>query len=109
MFTAIFGWAVKIPSEGLPYPVFPFNAFLMRLEMYASPVVYPISLIPDPWKEVYNLNPMVGIIQGFRWAVFGGAAPAPEMLLLNGVMVLIVLWTGLVYFKRIEPLMPDII
>jgi lipopolysaccharide transport system permease protein len=82
---------------------------MMQLGMYASPVVYPISLIPDQWKYVYNLNPMVGIIQGFRWAVFGGMPPSPDLLVLNGVIVLVVLFTGLVYFKRIEPIMPDII
>lgn len=214
MFTAVFGWAIKLPSDGIPYPVFSFSAlliwtcfaqsvtrsgvslvgeghlikkiyfprlvvpisaivspaldlcfslpilaallmfygvmpgwqmvflplfilaamvtaialglwlsalnaqyrdigyvipFLIQLGMYASPVVYPISLIPEQWRYLYHLNPMVGIIQGFRWTLFGGAPPAMDLLVLNSVIVLVVLFTGLVCFKRIEPIMPDII
>ena len=83
--------------------------FIMQLGMYASPVVYPVSLIPEQWRYVYNLNPMVGIIQGFRWTIFGGTPPSLDLLALNSVIVLVVLSAGLVYFRRIEPILPDII
>lgn len=83
--------------------------FMIQLGMYASPIVYPISLIPEQWRQLYNLNPMVGIIQGFRWTIFGGIPPSLDLLALNSVTVLVVLLAGIVYFKRIEPIMPDII
>jgi lipopolysaccharide transport system permease protein len=83
--------------------------FVIQLGMYASPIVYPVSLIPEQWRYLYNLNPMVGIIQGFRWAIFGVNPPALDLLARNSVIVLVVLLTGLVYFRRIESIMPDII
>lgn len=83
--------------------------FMIQLGMYVSPIVYPISLIPEQWRYLYNLNPMVGIITGFRWTIFGGIPPSLDLLALNSVIVLVVLLTGIAYFRWIEPIMPDII
>ncbi len=82
---------------------------LLQLWMFASPVVYPLSVIPTKWQMLYNLNPMVGVIQGFRWALLGKESPQLAFLTLNVVVALFVLSTGLVYFKRTEQTFADVI
>ncbi len=83
--------------------------FMIQLGMYASPVLYPSSVIPAEWRTLYALNPMVGIIEGFRWTLFGGTAPSVSLLAANLLLVLTVLVSGLVYFRQVESTMPDII
>ena len=76
--------------------------FLVQAWMYASPVAYSAGLIPSgKWQIIYGLNPMAGVIQGFRWALLG-AAPPNDLMILSSVMVLVILVTGLFYFKRME-------
>ena len=82
--------------------------FLIQLGFFASPVVYETaSLIPDKWQTLYWLNPMVGVLEGFRWAVLGKPAPPLAMLALSTGGILIVLTTGLVYFRRMERVFAD--
>jgi lipopolysaccharide transport system permease protein len=77
--------------------------------MYASPVVYSASIIPSAkWQVVYALNPMAGVIQGFRWALLGTEPPGISMLVSIGV-VLILLVSGLYFFKRMERIFADIV
>ena len=83
--------------------------FLVQFWMYASPVAYSTSLIPDKWKWIYGLNPMVGVVEGFRWALLGKVAPNISMLLISILIVFIVLITGLYFFKRMEKTFADII
>lgn len=81
--------------------------FLVQAWMYASPVAYSASIIPTGnWRLVYALNPMTGVIQGFRWALFGGAPP-DQSVLISAVVVLILLVTGLFYFRRMERTFAD--
>jgi len=83
--------------------------FLIQVWMYASPIVYPIETIPAGiWRWLYGLNPMVGVIQGFRWALLGGAPP-DLTLVISGAMVLILLVSGLYYFRRMEKTFADIV
>ena len=83
--------------------------FLVQVWMYASPIVYPIETIPAGiWRWLYGLNPMVGVIQGFRWALLGGAPPDITMVI-SVVMVLILLVSGLFYFRRMEKTFADIV
>ena len=83
--------------------------FLIQIWMYASPIVYPIETIPAGiWRTLYGLNPMVGVVQGFRWALLGGAAPDMTMLVSVG-MVLLLLISGLFYFRRMEKTFADIV
>jgi lipopolysaccharide transport system permease protein len=83
--------------------------FLVQVWMYASPIVYPIETIPAGiWRWLYGLNPMVGVIQGFRWALIGGAPP-DLTLVISGAMVLILLVSGLYYFRRMEKTFADIV
>lgn len=83
--------------------------FLIQILMYASPIVYPIDTIPAGiWRSLYGLNPIVGIIQGFRWAFVGGNPPDVTMAFSVG-MVLILLVGGLFYFRRMEKTFADIV
>lgn len=83
--------------------------FIIQVWMYASPIVYPIETIPAGiWRWLYGLNPMVGVIQGFRWALLGGDAPDITMLISIGV-VLVLLVGGLYYFRRMEKTFADIV
>jgi lipopolysaccharide transport system permease protein len=80
--------------------------FLVQLWLFASPVVYSAELVPPAWRPVYALNPMVGVIEGFRWAFFGGSAPAVE-LVVSGTMALVVLLFGLFVFRQLEDTFAD--
>ncbi len=83
--------------------------FLIQIWMYASPIVYPIETIPAGiWRTLYGLNPMVGVVQGFRWALLGGAAPDMTMLVSAGVVLLLFI-SGLFYFRRMEKTFADIV
>ncbi len=76
--------------------------FLVQAWMYASPVAYSAGLIPSgKWQIVYGLNPMAGVIQGFRWALLGGTPPS-NLIFLSTAVVLVILISGLFYFKRME-------
>ena len=83
--------------------------FLVMAWMYASPVAYSASLIPaGKWRMLYALNPMTGVIQGFRWALAGGKAPDPSIFVSAGV-VIVLLIGGLFYFRRMERVFADIV
>jgi len=82
--------------------------FLVQAWMYASPVAYSVGLIPDKWRILYGLNPMAGVIQGFRWALLG-AAPPDELMVASVVIVVILLMSGLYYFKRMEKTFADVV
>jgi lipopolysaccharide transport system permease protein len=77
--------------------------------MYASPVIYPSSVIPERWRLVYSLNPMVGVIEGFRWALLGKEAPDSRALGISVAMVILMLVGGVVYFRRTERTFADVI
>jgi len=81
--------------------------FLIQFWMFASPVAYPSSLVPQRWRWLYGLNPMAGVIDGFRWAFTGhGAAPGPLMLA-SASAVMIVAVGGLLFFQRMEGAVAD--
>jgi lipopolysaccharide transport system permease protein len=83
--------------------------FLAQVWMYASPVVYSTGLITSAkWQLVYALNPMVGVIQGFRWALLGGAPPGPLMAVSTAV-VIVLLVSGLYYFRHMERYFADLV
>jgi lipopolysaccharide transport system permease protein len=83
--------------------------FLAQFWMYASPVAYSSSLVPRRWQWLYGLNPMVGVIEGFRWAVLAKAHPDPRTMLISGSVILVLLVSGLVWFKNRERGFADII
>ena len=75
--------------------------FMIQIWLYASPVVYPSSLVHGIWRWVYALNPAVGVIDGFRWSLVGAPAP-PVQDLLSLVSIIVLILTGVVYFRRVE-------
>jgi len=82
--------------------------FLIQIWMFASPVVYPASMIPPSWQWLYALNPMTGVIEGFRWALLGTNPPGTMILISLGVVILILV-SGVFYFRRMEQYFADIV
>jgi len=83
--------------------------FLLQIWMYATPIVYPITIIPEGTiRYLYSLNPMVGVVQGFRWALFGGMPP-DMTLLVSAIAVLFLLISGLFFFRRMEKTFADVV
>ena len=94
---------VKFRDIGMAVP------FLIQIWMYLCPIVYPISLVPEAYRSVYAINPMVGVIEGFRWSLLGSAPPNWTMVAISlGVMVA-VLVSGVAYFRKVETTFADII
>lgn len=82
---------------------------LTQLWMFASPVVYPVSLVPEQWRLLYSLNPMVGVIEGFRWALLGKSMPDFNLVFISAVVVGVVLVAGAVFFKNMERTFSDVV
>lgn len=83
--------------------------FLMQFWLFASPVAYPSSLVPERWRWLYGLNPMAGVIEGFRWALTGQGQPPGLFLLVSAVGVLLALAGGLLYFHKLETTIADVV
>lgn len=81
--------------------------FLVQIWMFASPVVYPVSLVPEKWQLLYSVNPMVGVIEGFRWSVLGNAPPNWGVIAMSAFVVLALLVCGTLFFKRMEKTFAD--
>lgn len=132
----MFAWYERLPTANIVFlPVFllqavllalavalwlaPLNArfrdvkhavpFLVQIWMYASPLVYPLSLVPAPYRALYSLNPVVGIIEGFRWALLGTPRPDLTAMAIGCGLTLVLLIGGLVYFGRAERSFADVI
>jgi lipopolysaccharide transport system permease protein len=83
--------------------------FLVQVWLYSTPIVYPASLVPAGWRTVYAINPMVGVVEGFRWALLGtGTAPGP-MILVSALAALALTFGGLVFFRRMERTFSDMV
>ena len=83
--------------------------FVMQIWMFVSPIVYPVSLVPEQWRFLYGLNPMAGVIEGFRWAVLGQTAPDPTVMAASFVVFVVFLLVSLVYFRQMERQFADVI
>jgi len=83
--------------------------FLVQLWMFATPIAYPSSLLHEPWRTVYGLNPMVGVVEGFRWSLLGVKTPPGPMVIVSGVMSVLLLWGGVIYFRRMEKTFADLV
>ena len=94
---------VKYRDVGMAIP------FFVQIWMYLCPIVYPITLVPPSYRMLYAINPMVGVIEGFRWALLGTQAPNWMMVGVSFVVMVIVLVTGLAYFRKVETTFADII
>lgn len=83
--------------------------FLTQILLFATPVAYPISTVPETWRWVYALNPMVGVVEGFRWALLGTSGWAGMSVLMSVGVVAVLLVSGLFYFRRMERTFADIV
>jgi lipopolysaccharide transport system permease protein len=83
--------------------------FLVQIWLFATPIAYPSSLLAGPWRTVYGLNPMVGVVEGFRWALLGsGAAPSLNVAV-SALAALVIFVTGAFFFRRIERTFADVV
>lgn len=83
--------------------------FLTQLWMYATPIAYSSELIPEKWRWLYSLNPMTGVVEGFRWVMLGESSLDTFSLGISAVVVVAFLVSGLYYFKRLEATFADVI
>ncbi|MGZ6268872.1 MAG: ABC transporter permease [Candidatus Limnocylindrales bacterium] len=83
--------------------------FLIQIWLFASPIAYATSLVPSRWRLVYSLNPMVGVIDGFRWALLGVAWQPGSFFVVSLAMIAALLVSGLVYFRKMERTFADIV
>ncbi|HLL83921.1 MAG TPA: ABC transporter permease, partial [Longimicrobium sp.] len=96
--------ALNIQYRDIRYVV----PFLTQVWMYASPIVYPASLVPERFRAVYALNPMVGVIEGIRAGVLGTSAVAPSVIWTSLAVSVLLFLTGTVYFRRSERVFADV-
>ncbi len=82
--------------------------FFVQFWMFATPVAYPASLVPERWRVLYGLNPMTGVVEGFRWALVGGPAPG-AIVFVSAIVVVALLAAGLLFFRRSEATFADVI
>ena len=83
--------------------------FITQFWLFATPIAYPSSLLHEPWRTIYGLNPMVGVVEGFRWALLrSNTAPGP-IIAVSAAAALVILVTGAFYFRRMEKTFADIV
>jgi lipopolysaccharide transport system permease protein len=83
--------------------------FLVQFWMFASPVAYPSSLVPEKWRWLYGLNPMAGVIEGFRWSLAGKGVPPGHLIIVSAAVVVAVLLSGIAYFQKMETTIADVV
>lgn len=81
--------------------------FLIQVWLFATPIIYPSSLVPESLRVAYWLNPMVGVVEGFRWALLGTGSPPGSMLAFSVLVAMAVLLSGLYFFRRLEQTFAD--
>ena len=87
-----------------------FLPFVLQIGLFVSPVAYPVSMIPEKWRLIYRLNPLVGVLDGFRWCMFGsGTSASMYDVIFSVTMVIIIFSTGFWYFRKTENTFADII
>ena len=83
--------------------------FITQFWMFATPIVYPSSLLPEPWRTLYGINPMAGVVEGFRWALLStDTAPGP-IIIVSSLAALMLLVSGAFYFRRMEKTFADVV
>jgi lipopolysaccharide transport system permease protein len=83
--------------------------FLVQFWMFGSPVAYPSSLVPERWRWLYGLNPMAGVIEGFRWSLTGHGQPPGALLAASSAAVVLLVFSGLVYYHAVEGTIADVV
>ena len=83
--------------------------FVTQFWLFATPIAYPSTLLAEPWRTLYGLNPMVGVVEGFRWALLGTETAPGPIVAVSACVTVIVLVTGVFYFRRLEKTFADIV
>ena len=83
--------------------------FLIQIWLFATPIAYPNTLLSEPWRTLYALNPMVGVVDGSRWALLGTGSPPGAMVAASTLVALVLLVSGALYFRRMERTFADVV
>jgi lipopolysaccharide transport system permease protein len=83
--------------------------FLTQFWLFATPIAYSSSLVPERWRALYGLNPMAGVVEGFRWALLGKSGGIGPMVIVSALAVIVMLVGGLIYFRRMERTFADVV
>jgi lipopolysaccharide transport system permease protein len=83
--------------------------FLTQAWLFVTPIAYPSSLLPERWRTVYGLNPMAGVVEGFRWALLGTDTAPGKLVLVSSLVAVILFITGALYFRRMEQSFADVL
>jgi lipopolysaccharide transport system permease protein len=110
-FAAAMGAGIWLTALNVKYRDFRYIvSFIVQLGLYISPVGFSSSIVPEQWRLLYSLNPMVGVIDGFRWAILGGnSQPYWPGLSISLTLVTVLLVTGIIYFRKTEKTFADVI
>jgi len=83
--------------------------FLSQIWLFSTPIAYPASLLPERWRPLYALNPMVGVVEGFRWALLGTSTAPGPIVLVSSLVALTLLVSGALFFRRMEKTFADVV
>ena len=83
--------------------------FLTQAWLFITPIAYPSSLLPEPWRTIYGLNPMAGVVEGFRWALLGTDTATGKMIIVSALVALTLFISGAFYFRRMEQSFADVL
>jgi lipopolysaccharide transport system permease protein len=83
--------------------------FLTQFWLFITPIAYPSSIVPEQWRALYGLNPMAGVVEGFRWALLGRSGAEAPTIIVSSVVVVLLLIGGLAYFRRMERTFADVV
>ncbi len=97
--------ALNVQFRDIRYTV----PFLTQFWLFATPIAYPSSLLPEPWRTLYGLNPMAGVVEGFRWALLGTETRPGAMILVSTLAAVALLVSGAFYFRRMEKSFADVV
>lgn len=97
--------AMNVQFRDIRYAV----PFITQFWLFATPIAYPSSLLPQPWRIIYGINPMAGVVEGFRWALLGTNTAPGAMIIVSSGAALVFLMSGAYYFRRMEKTFADVV
>jgi lipopolysaccharide transport system permease protein len=97
--------AINVEYRDVKYVV----PFLTQIWLFATPIAYSSSLLDEPWRTIYGINPMVGVVEGFRWALLGTNTQPGSMVFVSAVAAVLLLVSGAFYFRRMERVFADVV
>ncbi|MEO8042570.1 MAG: ABC transporter permease [Acidobacteriota bacterium] len=97
--------AINVEYRDVKYVV----PFLTQIWLFATPIAYSSSLLDEPWRTIYGINPMVGVVEGFRWALLGTNTQPGSMVFVSAIAAVVLLVSGAFYFRRMERVFADVV